>query len=736
MNLKQYQEEAVQKLFRSSSELLSQSSGKKIVLKAPTGAGKTIMMAEFLSLMATESLIPEKICVIWTAPRKLHTQSMEKLKKYFADTHALKCSEFGDLTDKAIAQNEILFLNWESINKTDKNTIVKENEEEFFLEKVIEKTKSQGFKIILVIDESHHHATSEISRGLIWDMQPDLTIEVSATPVLNDMDEMVVVQLEKVKDQGMIKKGVLLNPDFENSLESEKIKSSLATGTDLFVLDQGMAKLAELQEAYKHEKSGVRPLLLIQLPDKRSDTSDTLQEEITNHLSEKYGMTLDNKKLAIYLSESKENLTNIAKNDSPTDVMLFKQAIALGWDCPRASILVLFRDHKSLTFSVQTVGRIMRMPEPNLGHYKDEALNHAYVFTNLADISINEDVSTGYLSIFTGKRRGDIKPLKLESVYRQRFREKTRLSLDFTRLFLEVADRTELAKKLDLNNLQVTTEFIANFRADSVDQLANSNIQGWIEVDLESEQDLQKLFDFYVIKNLSPFFPERRSVGRVKEAIYRFFSQELSMEYEQHQTLIFKTVLTEANAVLIANVIDETKSLYQDLVADKDEQLVVQLDWNLPESVSYPSNYTQIKTEKSAFIPFHSDLKWKSETAFIKFLESSQKVDWWFKNGERDATFFAVPYEDGGKQKPFYVDFIVGLADGSLALFDTKSGQTIETAKTKSDGLQEYLQRQTAMFGGIVANTSADYSGRWVYFVKLSGEIVNGQFGNWDTLEL
>ncbi|GAH95392.1 unnamed protein product, partial [marine sediment metagenome] len=38
--------------------------------------------------------------------------------------------------------------------------------------------------------------------------------------------------------------------------------------------------------------------------------------------------------------------------------------IALGWDCPRAQILVLFRDWKSLTFSVQTIGRIMRMPEP------------------------------------------------------------------------------------------------------------------------------------------------------------------------------------------------------------------------------------------------------------------------------------------------------------------------------------------------------------------------------------
>ena len=45
------------------------------------------------------------------------------------------------------------------------------------------------------------------------------------------------------------------------------------------------------------------------------------------------------------------NLANIEKPDDSTEVLIFKQAIALGWDCPRASILVLFRDWKSFKFS-------------------------------------------------------------------------------------------------------------------------------------------------------------------------------------------------------------------------------------------------------------------------------------------------------------------------------------------------------------------------------------------------
>lgn len=736
MNLKQYQEEAVQKLFRSAGDLLSSGNGKKIVLKAPTGAGKTIMMAEFLHLLASQAPFDGPISVIWTAPRKLHLQSMEKLKKYFHETKAMQCSEFFGLTDKAIGPNQILFMNWESINKTEKNTIVKENETEFYLEKVIQNTKDRGRRIVLVIDESHHHATSEISRSLVTDMQPDLTVEVSATPVLRDADDMVVVQLEKVKEQGMIKKGVVLNPDFENTLEKSKIKSSLSHGTDLFVLDQGMKKLMELQRAFLEEGSQVKPLLLIQLPDRKSGVSETLQDQITDHLEDNYGISVSKNNLAIYLSEAKEHLENIAKNDSPVEVMLFKQAIALGWDCPRASIMVLFRDHKSLTFSVQTVGRIMRMPEPSIGHYRDEILNHAYVFTNLADISINEDVSAGYLSVFSSRRRAEVPQLKLESVYRHRKREKTRLSLDFTRIFLELTAKNQLAKKLNTTNPQVTVEFIANFRAESIDQLAKSEIRGSLEVDLESDSDLQRLFDFFVMKQLSPFFPERRSIGRVKEAIYRFFINELSLDYEAEQSLILRTVLAGENQDLMANAIDETKLQYLKLVETRDEHLIVQLDWTLPESLSYPSSHSLLDVKKSALTPFFTDLKWKSETAFISFLERSGKVVWWFKNGDRDATFFAVPYLEGNKEKPFYVDFIAGLSDGSLALFDTKGGQTIETAKNKSDGLQAYLKEHPTMLGGIAANTASDYSGRWVYFIRASSEIVNGDFSNWETLEL
>lgn len=78
----------------------------------------------------------------------------------------------------------------------------------------------------------------------------------------------------------------------------------------------------------------------------------------------------------------KENLTDLEKPDNLTEVLLFKEAIALGWDCPRAAVLLIFRKLQSDQFTIQTVGRIMRMPEQK--HYPKEMLNVGYVFTDIA----------------------------------------------------------------------------------------------------------------------------------------------------------------------------------------------------------------------------------------------------------------------------------------------------------------------------------------------------------------
>lgn len=741
MQLKDYQHTAIKKLLNRSKELLAQNGEKKIIFKAPTGSGKTIMMAEFLKQMVDDAEIKTPLAFIWTAPRKLHTQSKEKLVRYFDITRAIECSDFEELTDKQIGENEILFLNWESINKKDKNTIVKENEKEFYLGKIVENTKEEGRDIVLVIDESHHHATSEISQSLITDIGPRLTIEVSATPVIQDPDEIVSVPLEDVKVEGMIKKSVLLNPNFKNVLSGDNVTSALADGTDMMVLEEALKKREELVKAYQDAGINVNPLLLIQLPDRKTQQEDLIKDEIIRHLKDKHGMTTENGRLAIYLSEEKENLENISKNNQETEVLIFKQAIALGWDCPRAQILVLFRDWKSLTFSVQTVGRIMRMPDPDIGHYENEILNYGYVYTNLANIEIKEDMARSYVTIYTSNRIDSYKSLELASVYRLRHREKTRLSPLFIRIFLEEAKEYKLAEKIETKGQKLELTLISDYQAGGVDQLVNAEIQGEAKIDTDNETDLQKLYDFFVRNNLTPFYPEDRSIGRVKEAIYYFFKEEFKMDYSKYFAEIINIVLSEKNRQHFVNVVDKTKERYTAETQKREAKLQQLSDWEVPQQLNYGGDYIALDVGQPVMTPFYYDNRWKTEEAFIKFLEQSNQIDWWFKNGDRDSTFFAVPYMENGNQSPFYVDFIVKFKDGTIGLYDTKGGRTIKDAKEKSDGLQEYIRsnskRGKKMVGGIVANTNPrDYSGRWVCYKGQSTDLVPDDFSNWETLEI
>ena len=90
----------------------------------------------------------------------------------------------------------------------------------------------------------------------------------------------------------------------------------------------------------------------------------------------------------------------------------------------------------------------MRMPEPDNGHYASDILNYGYVYTNLEDIEIKEDIARDYITIYTSKRRDDYKPINLLSYYPERHREKTRLALFFIDIFLREAKKYGLKKKI------------------------------------------------------------------------------------------------------------------------------------------------------------------------------------------------------------------------------------------------------------------------------------------------
>ena len=735
MEMKNYQNDAVKKLLRQSKELFRErGDGKKLVFKSPTGSGKTMMMAEFLKQLSDDRDLPA-FSYIWTAPRKLHTQSKTKLTKYYEHSQALKCSDFNDLYAKKINENEILFLNWESIRQ-EGNVIIRENERDLYLAKILENTKANGCDVILIIDESHYHV-SDISQELINDISPKLIVEVSATPIMQNHDEMVRVSLDNVKAEGMIKKSIIINDGIGNALVADnRIISAHANSTDEFVLQQALAKRRELAVAFEQAGVRVNPLLCIQLPDRNTKQYKDTKDDIIRMLS-KAGITEENRKLAIYLAEQKENLENISHNEGTSEVLIFKQAIALGWDCPRAHMLLLFRRWHSNVFSVQTLGRIMRMPEPEVGHYQNGLLNSAYVYTNLAEVYIDEDVANGYICMNTANRTSGYAPLKFLSVHRVQQREKTRLSPIFNKIFSQAATEYRLKDKINQRSMRVQTGLISDHVAESVDDITGEHISKNIDVQIKHEQELQNSFDYFVRENLSPFYPEGRSIDRVKGVIYTFFADELNIRYEKGDfSKILSMVLSEANRTHFISVLEQAKSAYKAETDARKKELQETKQWEIPTVMTYSEKYTERPAKKSIMQPFYAaESESNLERQFIDRLEESAKVTWWYKNGVGDSMYFAVPYTENGAEHPFYVDFIVQCTDGTIGLYDTKSGITVDTAKDKSDGLQIYIRSENKKGKKLSGGVITPDNNVWKIYTGPGTKLTSKDLSNWSILE-
>jgi len=302
-----------------------------------------------------------------------------------------------------------------------------------------------------------------------------------------------------------------------------------------------------------------------------------------------------------------------------------------------------------------------------------------------------------------------------------RQREKTRLSPLFIKLFLQEADEYQLEKKIETKGQKIELSIISDYETESVDKIIDEDIKGKEIINTQNEVDLQKLYDYFARNNLTPFYPEDRSIGRLKEAIYHFFRERLKMDYAEKFSEIINIVLSAKNSQNFVNVIDATKEEYIAETKKREAELQRVENWEIPESLSFGGAYTELEVKKSVLLPFYYDNRWKTEKSFIEFLEKSNQIDWWYKNGDRDSTFFAVPYIENGEHHPFYVDFIVKFKDGSIGLLDTKSGRTIKDAKEKSDGLQEYIKANNKsshkISGGIVSNTnSTNFIGRWMVY--------------------
>lgn len=631
---------------------------------------------------------------------------------------------------------------------------MRDNENDRNLRTFIANTKEKGLQIILIVDESHYHYWSEKSQALVQDViAPKLTIEVSATPKLEPTGEeleygeagRVTVRFDDAIEEGMIKSEVVINKEIGKYKDFNSV-------ADEAILSSAIAKQEELIDLYKKVGAKINPLIIVQLPNESESTSaldKTKLEFVEKYLKEKYNITVENGLLAIWLSDKKENIETISENEDKVKVLIFKQAIALGWDCPRAQILIMFRDIKSITFEIQTVGRILRMPEAK--HYENDELNQGFVYTNLPKIQVSKDSeSKSFFRIHTAHRIDKYNELKLPSIYISRI-DYGDLTLSFRKLFLEEANKyfeineTDLPtvaknkadKDLDLLPKELTNPVISDAIFKDIDNV--ENVIGNIVNFVVPEDDLKFKFEFFAKATSLPYAPVR-SHTKIQQAIYDWFDNYLGYKNTSRIEIQRIVVCSETNQKIFKEIIESAKERFKEVnKRDKEEKQVKKnVVWDVP-IVEYFNELNEKNDSKNYSITpcYLKTSRSKPEQEFEEVLNKSNSVLWWYKNGVSKEMYFAISYVHPLDEllHSFYPDFIVYYKDKKIGIYDTKSGATAESDETatKSDALQEYILKNKGkgLAGGIIVSKP---SGMFVYEGKKYNKDTTGR--DWTRIKI
>ena len=354
ITLAKFQLKAIKKLLESMEE-----NCHEIVLKSPTGSGKTIILTHFMDEYIKGHA---KTVFVWLTPGKgnLEEQSKAKMDKYI---HNASTKLLADIMTSGFAENDSCFINWEKLTKKGNNAL-KDSERTNFLE-WIEKALDAGLSFKVIVDESHQNFT-EKSDAIIQLFKTDKIIRCSATPLISKTAKLIEVAEEDVIAEGLIKKMLVINENFPQTITTENQTE--------FLLDKALNKQREIHSLFLNRKLDINPLIVVQLP----NNSDALCDAVESFFASK-GINIESGTLAIWLSNRHENVDNISENNAETVAVIMKQAVATGWDCPRAHILVKLRENMDETFEVQTIGRIRRMPEAK--HYENDVLDSCYLYT-------------------------------------------------------------------------------------------------------------------------------------------------------------------------------------------------------------------------------------------------------------------------------------------------------------------------------------------------------------------
>lgn len=361
-----------------------------MLIEAPTGAGKTLVAGH----LAEKFSEIERVVWFWFAPFKgVIGQTAAALRAELPGLRLRELSEDRNAADSR--EGDVWVTTWQTVatRVKDRRNVHKPGEQNLTVGELVEGLRVQGLRVGVVIDEAHHSFFGKGTATQAMEfyrkvLQPEYTLMVTATPDDADIKRFqkdlnlaklnrVTISRREPVDEGLIKEGIkcvaYLAPEGQKAL----------VDFEAAALHDGAAMHRRVRDEIKKLGVTLTPLLLVQV-------DSTAGVERAKERLKREGFT--DVQIATHTADEPDaNLLSIANNED-IEVLVFKMAIALGFDAPRAGILVSMRAARDEDFGVQLVGRILRVHRRLQGRARakslPEILRHGFVF--LADAESQE----------------------------------------------------------------------------------------------------------------------------------------------------------------------------------------------------------------------------------------------------------------------------------------------------------------------------------------------------------
>lgn len=692
---------------------------EEIVLYAPTGSGKTVLVCRFIDDYLDEN--PNTV-FLWLCPGAggLEKQSKETFETV---TSGISDGDVYSFISEPDPKGKVFFINWDKINKKS-NIVLREGEHKDLMSKVLT-CHNSGIDIFMLIDEEHKYR--DTANEYVANIQPVHVLRISATPISKG-DSVEIIKDDEVIGEGLIAKGISINEGLSQAIQENNMLDD-----DLMLLELADNKRKTIQREYDSLGLRIRPLVLIQFPNGSEDWIKRVKDALDDMgYPESSGLVT-----SWFSGDHPDHPDEITKLDGQYSFILFKQAIATGWDCPRAKILVKLREGGTERFNIQTVGRIRRMPERK--HYENDTLDNCYLYT--LDSEFTEGLTNSlsdsfYTYQYKRKQNAPSIMLQKESLNgSDRFAVDPEAVVKVIRAAMLKECDLDLDGHLDKREMEVSKGYVFGTK------LKTSAIEGVAR----TTHDMLRLNSIFggehQISNHDDGFIIRDAKRRIASAIgvdenisnnalrillgpedmqMNLLSEE-EKQFERDNKLLLGMTLREYNAFLVNNrdrLIEVFSTVSETEIGEIKETDTITNIWGIPSYQYYKQHKkmpTTVVYKKNVFDNYGNNIliapnRTVSEIEFERWCENYDPVKWVYKNGDKGDEYFSLIYRKAFRRNNFYPDYIMQTVNGDIWIIEAKGGMSADGTSNNIDGyaekkfeaLKEYAQRHPEIKWGFV----------------------------------